>query len=200
MSHHTRLHRLVRGFVRPLVHTPVTPNHLTTLRLIVGLAAAAALAHGAPSWRAAGAELFLLGMLLDRADGELARQSGKSSRWGHTYDLVSDAVCTTIAFVALGVGLRHGALGDWAIAAGFLAGVAVAFILWLVIDLERRYGQRSGELGSVAGFDSDDALLVFPILVWLGLADWLLLAAAIGAPAFAIFMTVLLTRRRRARS
>lgn len=199
MSHNTRLHRLVRGLVRPLVGTPVTPNHLTTLRLLFGLAAAGALAHGAPGWRAAGAGLFLVSMLLDRADGELARQSGRSSRWGHAYDLISDGVCNALVFVALGIGLRESAMGDWSTPLGVVAGGAVALTFWLVIDLERSNGQRAGELGSAGGFDADDALLVVPLLIWLGLAEGLLIAAAIGAPVFAVFMAVVLTRRRRAR-
>ena len=32
--------------------------------------------------------------------------------------------------------------------------------------------------------------LVMPVLIWLGLSDWLLAAACLGAPAFAVFMVV----------
>lgn len=80
MSHDTWIHRAVRGAVRPLARTPVTPNQVTTLRLITGLAAAAAFAQGGEGWRQVGAGLFLVSLFLDRADGELARASGKSSR------------------------------------------------------------------------------------------------------------------------
>jgi phosphatidylglycerophosphate synthase len=190
MSHDTWIHRIVRVGVRPLVRTPVTPNQITTLRLAAGLAAAAALAHGGESWRAWGAGIFVLAMLLDRADGELARLSGRTSPWGHTYDLVSDALCTALAFFALGIGLRGGSFGAWAPVMGLAAGLAVAAVLWLVMRLEERHGARAGELGSTAGFDPDDALLAVPVAVWLGLSDWLLAAACIGAPAFAVFMLV----------
>ncbi len=195
MSHDTWLHRTVRGAVRPLVASPVTPNHLTTLRLAVGLGAAIALAHGDEAWRHAGAGVFLLGMLLDRADGDLARLSGKTSPWGHTYDLVSDAVSNAAAFSGLGIGLRHGSFGAWAPLMGLAAGLAIAAILWLVMKMEQRHGARAGELGAAAGFDPDDALLVLPVLVWLGLSNWLLLAACLGAPAFAVFMAVMFRRR-----
>lgn len=188
MSHDTWIHRIVRVGVRPLVRTRVTPNQITTLRLAAGVAAAAALAHGGESWRDWGAGIFVLAMLLDRADGELARLSGRTSAWGHTYDLVSDALCTALAFLALGVGLRAGPFGAWAPVMGLAAGLAVAAILWLVMRLEDRHGARAGELGSAAGFDPDDALLIVPAAVWLGLADWLLAAAGVGAPAFAVFM------------
>ena len=195
MSHDTWIHRSVRVAVRPLAATPVTPNHLTTLRLAVGFAAALALAEGSDLWRHVGAGVFLFGMLLDRADGELARLSGKTSPWGHTYDLASDALSNAAAFFGLGVGLRHGGFGAWAPVMGLAAGLAIAAILWLVMKLEERHGARTGELGGAAGFDPDDALLVLPLLIWLGLADWLLAAASLGAPAFALFMFVLFRRR-----
>ncbi len=46
MSHNTWIHRTVRVAVRPLAAGPITPNQVTTLRLAVGLVAAAALATG----------------------------------------------------------------------------------------------------------------------------------------------------------
>lgn len=188
MSHNTWMHRGVRLAVRPLAATPVTPNQITTLRLVAGVAAAAALAEGGADWRAWGAGLFLVGMFLDRADGELARLSGKSSPWGHRYDLISDALCNVLAFFGLGLGLRGLGFAGWAPVLGLAAGLGIAAVLWLVIRLEQRHGARAGELGSAAGFDPDDALLILPLAIWLGYADWLLVAAAVGAPIFALFM------------
>jgi hypothetical protein len=66
-------HRLVRIAVRPLVGTPVTPNHLTMLRLVTRLLACAALLPGETSWNWWAGWLWLLSAFLDRADGELAR-------------------------------------------------------------------------------------------------------------------------------
>ena len=47
--------RLARLLVTPLKDTRVTPNHLTTLRLVVGIAGAAALAQPTFGWINAGA-------------------------------------------------------------------------------------------------------------------------------------------------
>src|ERR1700728_3573526 len=86
--------RLARRLVAPLHGSWVTPNHLTTVRLAVGLAAAAAFLPGSYGWSNVAALLLILSNFLDHTDGELARVSGKSSRAGHLYDLASDAVVT----------------------------------------------------------------------------------------------------------
>src|SRR5260370_13602485 len=100
--------RLARRLVTPLKDTWVTPNHLTTVRLAIGLAAAAAFLPGTYGWSNLGALLLILSNFLDHTDGELARISGKSSRLGHWYDLASDAAVTILLFVAMGAGVGGG--------------------------------------------------------------------------------------------
>jgi archaetidylinositol phosphate synthase len=195
MSHDTWAHRMVRPVVRPLVRTPVTPNQLTWLRLLAGIAAALAFSQGADVWRNVGAALFLLSFLLDRADGQLARLSGKASAYGHKLDLASDSLANGLAFLGLGIGLRDGTFGLWAPAMGALAGLAVGTVLLLVVRIEATAGERAGELGSAAGFDPDDGMLAVPLFIWLGLSDLLLALAAVGAPGFAVAMAVKLRRQ-----
>ncbi len=196
MSHNTWIHRIARAaVVRPLRNTPVTPNHLTTLRLAAGIGAAAALAVGVERWAHIGAGLFVVSMVLDRADGDLARLTGRTSPGGHTYDLIADAASNTLILVGLGVGLRDSDYGVWALPMGVLAGAAIAVILWLVMRIEEVEGSRAAELPSFAGFDPDDAMLAVPIAVWLGASELLLAAAAIGAPAFAVFFYWLFRRK-----
>ncbi len=197
MSHDTWIHRGVRTLVRPLARTAVTPNHLTTARLFTGLGAAAAFATGEDSWIRAGAVLFVLSMAFDRADGELARVSGKTSRFGHFYDIVSDAACNAAVLAAIGVGLRAGAFGNWAILMGFTAGLSVASIFCMVIWIEKRLGQGSGAFAAHFGIDPDDAMVVVPIVMWLGYGEALLAAAAVLAPLSMILIGVVFARRRR---
>jgi len=188
MSHNTWIHQAVRVAVRPLVATRIAPNHITSLRLVTGIAAAVVLAQGDEVWRYWGAGIFLFSMFLDRADGELARLSGKMSPRGHMYDLIADSISNAMAFIGLGVGLRDGMFGAWAPPMGIVAGAAIAAILLLVVRLEDLHGARAGELSGLGWVDPDDAMLILPFAVWLGGADWLLLAATIGAPGFALFM------------
>jgi len=188
MSHNTWLHRISRVvIVKPLMATRITPNQLTFMRLITGAIAAYLVALGGSFFLDFGGLLFLISMFLDRADGDLARMSGKTSSFGHSFDLYSDSFCNTILFVGLGIGLRLGEYGDTAIIMGSLAGLSVGGILILVIKLETKLGARAGELGNFYGFDPDDVMIVIPILIWNDFSEELLLAASIGAPLFLIF-------------
>ncbi len=192
MSHNTWIHKIARAtIVRPLAKTPVTPNQVTTVRLVAGVGASMAVAQGSVEWANYGAVLFILSMLLDRADGDLARMTGRTSPGGHTYDLFADAFCNALIFVGLGIGLRAGEFGLWAIPMGMLAGAAVATILMLVIRIESLQGARAAEIGGVFGFDPDDAMLAIPLAILLGWSEGLLIAAVIGAPAFALFFLFL---------
>ena len=74
--------RLAGWLVRPLVGTPIHPNHLTVLSLAFGFGAAAMFAWGdSPGWAAL---LYMLAVFTDHTDGELARQTGKTSRFSST--------------------------------------------------------------------------------------------------------------------
>lgn len=198
MSHNTWIHKIARAtIVRPLAKTSVTPNQVTTVRIIAGVSAAICVAYGSVEWANYGAVLFILSMLLDRADGDLARLTGRTSPGGHTYDLFADAFCNALIFIGLGIGLRFSEFGLWAIPMGLLAGAAVATILLLVIRIENLKGARAAEIGGIFGFDPDDAMLVIPITILLGWSEGLLIAAAIGAPAFAILFIFLFRKALR---
>lgn len=191
ISHNTWLHRIARVGVRPLVGTRVTPNHLTTARLACGLAAAAAFAAGTHGWTLAGAAIFILAMLLDRADGELARMSGATSPRGHLYDLLADGLSNSAAFIGIGIGLSQagGLFGPIALPLGIVAGLATAFAEILVIRMDALGIQPTQELGGVRGFDPDDAMVIVPVAVAVGLDGPLLVAAAVGGPGVLAFFT-----------
>jgi len=186
--------------VRPLVRTNITPNQVTTVRLFSGVAAAVALAIGTQWWTQVGCIVFVASVVLDRADGELARMSGKTSDKGHQYDLWADACSNVLVFIGLGVGLRDSVLAPWSIPLGVVAGVSVAAVFWLVLRIEADRGQRAAELPGLAGFDPDDAILLVPLFIWLGWSVPLLVAAAVGASVFSVFFYWLfLSRRKRNR-
>ena len=183
----TWTHRLALLFVRPLADTPITPNHLTALRLITGLAACTCFATGDRDMVKWGGWIWIFSAFLDRADGELARVSGKTSPWGHKFDLFCDSATTSLFFVAGGIGLRGTELGHWAIVMGIAGGLGVLAAEYFAELIDTRNDDPSDSAyPGFAGFDFDDVLYLFAAVAWL---DWfmpLVVGAAVGAPAFAV--------------
>ncbi|HEY1724602.1 MAG TPA: CDP-alcohol phosphatidyltransferase family protein [Steroidobacteraceae bacterium] len=185
--------RLARRLVTPLKDSWVTPNYLTSVRLAVGLAAAAALAHGTYGWANLGAVLLILSNFLDHTDGELARLSGKSSRVGHLYDLASDALVTMLLFLAMGVGAdarSDTSLPLPALALGLLSGSAVALIFYLRMRIEELGGKAASRQAAVGGFETEDVLYLLPLVTLCDGVLPFLIVASIGAPLFAVWVIV----------
>ncbi|MDE1182246.1 CDP-alcohol phosphatidyltransferase family protein [Paraburkholderia sp.] len=185
--------RLARRLIMPLVDTPVTPNHLTTLRLLIGVAGALCLARGGFAWGNAGAFLIVLSNFVDHTDGELARVSGKTSRIGHFYDLACDALVTVMLFLGMGIGLgvTHAlALPLPAGVLGGMAGIAVALIFFLRMRIEDMAGKAGTKQASMAGFETEDVLYLLPLVTLTGGVMPFLVAASIGAPLFAAWVVI----------
>jgi archaetidylinositol phosphate synthase len=186
MAHNTWTHRMARVCVRPLVGGPVTPNHLTTARLLLGLGACTALALGTRGGEIWGGVLWVFSAFFDRADGELARLAGQSSAWGHAYDYAADVALNALFFVAVGTGLRHTALERWAPVLGLVAGAALAIDALVAERLERRDKIKTHP--GTDGFDFDDVVYLFGPAAWLGWLLPLLVGTAAVAP-FVAFST-----------
>jgi archaetidylinositol phosphate synthase len=179
---------MARALVVPLNDSWVTPNHLTTLRLGVGLAAAAAFVPGTYAWSNVAALLLVLSNFLDHADGELARLSGKFSRLGHFYDIASDAAVTILAFIGMGVGVAAVPRIDLDLPAallGAISGSAIALIFFLRMRIEEMFGRAATQQAYFAGFETEDILYLLPLVTLCNGVAPFLLAAAICAPLFA---------------
>jgi archaetidylinositol phosphate synthase len=189
--------RLAAWLVRPLIDTPVTPNQLTLVRFVVGAAGALMFALGEQPNMAA--LLLVLSNFLDHTDGELARMSGKSSRFGHYFDLASDALVTVGMFVGMGIGLVA-QIGNSAAWMGCSAGLAVAGIFQLRNVMENRHGKTATKQPRVAGFEAEDVLYLIPLVTLAGALEGFLRAAAVGAPIALVIVAVqyvMIERRRR---
>ena len=199
----TWTHLAARAVVRPLVGTPVTPNHLTTLRLAVGLAAAVALALGTSAGNVWAGALWLVSAFLDRADGELARLADLCSKGGHTYDYLVDTGVNAIFFLALGVGQRHSWLGGWAVLLGALACGSMVAACWIAEEFEKLSPAGVKTVSGRWGFDPDDALYLFGPICWIGpvlLVPCLILAAASATGFMLAFLARLIGKLRSRRS
>ncbi len=70
--------RMGRLLARGLARTPITPNHVSLFSLFIAVTGAALFAAGKETWAYWGANLFVLGRVVDHVDGALARLTGKT--------------------------------------------------------------------------------------------------------------------------
>ena len=173
--------RLAHLLVKPLVATPVHPNHLTGLSFVFGLSAAVLFAIGdavSVNWAAG---LFMVAVFLDHTDGELARQAGKSSAFGQRFDSTVNASNYTMLFIGIGIGLSDGPMGSGALLLGFAAGLCNPIIFFLRLSLERRHGTKSTAHPRYAGVEIEDIVYLIGPITWLGGLEYFFLAYGFGS-------------------
>jgi archaetidylinositol phosphate synthase len=142
-----------------------------------------------------GAGLFALSRFLDHFDGELARQTGRTSRFGYFYDYIAGATSYAALFIGLGFAFHDGWVGDWAVVLGMIGAGSAVLAMILSLDIDRRAGQGTATYPGFAGFELEDGIYLIAPIVWLGWAEPFFIAASIGAGLYALwvggnFMTV----------
>ena len=174
--------------IYPLRNTFVTPNYLTSLRLLFGIFAGIFFALGEYKYSNIGAFCFVLSNFLDHADGELARLKNLMSSKGHIYDLVSDALVNILLFLGMGIGLMQTNLGVYACIMGIISGTTVAAIFYMRNDIEKNIGKKNARQPHKSGVEAEDILYALPIITYFQLDYYFIFAASIGAPIFCIYV------------
>lgn len=182
--------RIARILVKPLVSSPVTPNQLTLFAIAVALAGAGLLASGVETLMNWGAGLFVLSRFMDHFDGELARQKGMTSKLGYYLDYAGGGISYGALYLGLGLGLRHGALGDWALVLGVAGAVCAVVSVFINLGIDRRQAAPEGDsvgYPGFAGFELEDGIYLLAPVTWLGYVMPLFVASAIGAVVYTLW-------------
>jgi len=134
--------RCSRWITRFLVHTDLTPNHVSLVSLAIGLGAIWCFWSATPASAFAGVLLYALACIVDHADGELARLTLQESRFGANLDWTIDTLIH--AGLVLGIGLTAG--GPVMQGVGLLGAAGVT-----LSALFARYLPREIEIGPTVG-------------------------------------------------
>ncbi len=181
--------RIARVVVRPLVRTSVTPNQVTLVTLLLAVAGAALFAVGEPRAANWGAGVFVLARFLDHFDGELARQKGMSSRFGYYFDYITGALSYGALFLCIGIGLRHGPLGGWALALGVAGTVSALVSMFVNLQIDKHHGGDGDAVRypAFAGFELEDGIYLLAPITWLGFLTPFFAAAGVGALVYCLW-------------
>ena len=194
----TYAHSIARWMVRPLLGTPIRPNHLTLLRMAIGLGACALLALGSRTGAIWSGILWIATCVLDRADGELARIGNMRSESGKVLDFYSDLVLDSLWFLSAGIGLSEGDgnLSHVGVALGALSAVSVFICIGGAELFERASGPGVKAYYGLQKFHPDDALFLLALFTWFGWLAPLLIASSICTPVIALVIVYRYVRLR----
>ncbi len=121
----------------------VTPNQITWVNILVGLAACASAVQGSRAGFIAAGALMFLQVVLDSCDGEVARLRYLSSKFGMWLDNTSDDVIDNLFMATLAIGIG----GAW-MWIGLAAAIAKSLTALMIhIDVARR-----GKAGDIMAF------------------------------------------------
>lgn len=177
-----------------------SPNAVTIISTVIGLAAAACFAIGGYASGVIAALLFQLAAVIDCCDGEVARLTFAESPFGARLDLAADNVVHMAIFagIAWGAYTQHGGSdGGWIpliVGAAAVLGNACSF--WLVSRAQKIRSTHGWNnpvqaawsdfmLRNVASRDFSVVVLLFALI---GKLDWFLWLAAIGSTVFWMIM------------
>jgi len=196
---------------RRLMHTCVTPNHMTGVSMALGLVGAACFLSPEHGMQILGALFFLAHSILDGCDGELARLKFMESRLGGILDFWSDNMVHVSVFAAMGIGWA-GASSDsfwpWLCALLAVGGTAISASLVYIHTMrtEKKTGplytsvstsrQKSAVVRIADILSRRDFIYLVLILVLLNHTHWFLIMTAIGAPIYALLLINIMLRER----
>ena len=185
------------GLSRRLAPHGVTPNQMTIVSALVGLAAAPFFLWADPTMQVIGGLLFVAHSVLDGCDGELARLTFRESRLGGLLDFFSDNLVHVAIFACMAVGWSLAEDASWPLILGASAVLGTAgsagAVYWFTLRNKSAAGPvytsvsdgPSGRLTKVLdALSRRDFIYLVLVLSAFGKAGWFLALTAVGAPVF----------------
>ena len=99
--------RLSRLVSRRIARTPLTPNMVTLFNVAIGLVGAYLFSRGEYGPHVAGSLIFLLCVILDGVDGEVARLKLKETVFGRYLDIITDNIVHVALFIGIALGVAR---------------------------------------------------------------------------------------------
>lgn len=191
-----------RQLTRMFLKTPLTPNQVTGLSFILGLASACWFYQGNYIAGIVGALALQLSAWVDCVDGEIARLKFMESPLGAQLDIIGDNLVHFAVFFSIGMGAYVATGKAWFILFGALAVVGSMGAFFLIFQDITKSKQRAGHSPLKDNHDSSMAekianrdftyfLLFMAAIDQMGL---FIIITAVGSNAFFLFL--LIARRK----
>jgi phosphatidylglycerophosphate synthase len=179
--------RLSRPVTRAAISLGITPNQISVASLLVGLVSAWCFGLGTAVAALAGLFIYVAAVVLDHADGEVARLTLAESRVGEWLDILVDTIVHAALVIAMGLTAQRIA-GSGAIlgiigAVGIIASATVAK-LWPGTGATTPAAMMLENLGSRDGFYAMLLLFIAAHAAAPAALPWLMIIVALGSHAY----------------
>lgn len=153
---------LSRPLTRLLVGTPITPNQVTCVTLLLGILGAWFTSRWGQHNLILGAALIVAAGVVDGCDGELSRLRLTSSQFGAWFDTAVDELTTTMYFVAIGLHTHaHHPDQAWiapSIAIGLACYLATVYGIYFFLIVVSKTGNSQHYVGDLELVDAGGAV------------------------------------------
>ncbi len=174
--------RKISGVItRLLVKTPVTPNQVTIISLILGIASAVFFSHGAHIYTIIAGVFYFVSTVFDQCDGEVARFKHMESDFGKTFDIIVDSIVNATITIGIAIAIYKANGSGLTIVAGLLAMAGIVISLLLTTYFSKESNNETGTKEMLDKLNNKDFFYIIMLAsVVFNQMIWFLLIMAIG--------------------
>jgi CDP-L-myo-inositol myo-inositolphosphotransferase len=174
--------RKISGFISGfLSRTPVTPNQVTIISLILGIISGIFFSLGEYTYTITAGLLYFLSTVFDQCDGEVARLKQMETEFGRKLDIIVDAIANAVIVIGITFALYKTGGSGFIIITGILAitGISMSILLATYFGHENKKNTAIQEMLDKLN-NKDFFYIIMLISVILNQMIWFLLIMAIG--------------------
>ncbi len=174
--------RKISGFISGfLIRTPVTPNQVTIISLILGIISGVFFSLGEYTYTITAGLLYFLSTVFDQCDGEVARLKQMETEFGRKLDIVVDAIVNAVIFIGITIALYTKICSVLVIIAGFFAmtGITISLLMTTYFSHDSKIDTEAKEMLDKLN-NKDFFYIIMLLMVIFNQMIWFLLIMAVG--------------------
>jgi CDP-L-myo-inositol myo-inositolphosphotransferase len=174
--------RKISGFISGLlIRTPVTPNQVTIISLVIGIVAAVFFSHGAYKSTIIAGVFYFISTVFDQCDGEVARFKHMESDFGRIFDIIVDSIVNAAIVIGITIAIYKTNGSGLTIVAGLLAMMGIVISLLLTTYFSSKSKKDTGTKEMLDKLNNKDFFYIIMLAsVVFNQMIWFLLIMAIG--------------------
>lgn len=174
--------RKISGFISGfLIRTPVTPNQVTIISLILGIISGVFFSIGEHTYTITAGLLYFLSTVFDQCDGEVARLKQMETEFGRKLDILVDAIANAVIVVGITIAVYVKIGSVLVIIAGFLAMTGISISLLMTTYFSHDSKKDTGTKEMLDKLNNKDFFYIIMLLsVIFNQMIWFLLIMAVG--------------------